>query len=124
MIKEFMDFVKRGNVLDLAVAVIIGVAFGAIVSSLVEDMIMPIAGIVLGGVDFTALAFTVGNATLTYGNFIQAIINFLLIALVIFMIIRQVKKMEKPTAEAPAAPPEPSAEEKLLTEIRDLLKKT
>ncbi len=124
MVKEFMDFVKRGNVLDLAVAVIIGVAFGAIVSSLVEDMIMPIAGIVLGGVDFTALAFTVGNATLTYGNFIQAIINFLLIALVIFMIIRQVKKMEKPTAEAPAAPPEPSAEEKLLTEIRDLLKKT
>ncbi len=123
MVKEFMDFVKRGNVLDLAVAVIIGGAFGAIVSSLVEDMIMPIVGIVLGGVDFTALALTVGNAAVMYGNFIQAIINFLLIALVIFLIIRQVKKMEKPTEEAPAAPPEPSAEEKLLTEIRDLLKK-
>ena len=79
MVKEFMDFVKRGNVLDLAVAVIIGGAFGAIVSSLVEDMIMPIVGIVLGGVDFTALALTVGNAAVMYGNFIQAIINFLLI---------------------------------------------
>ncbi len=123
MVKEFMDFVKRGNVLDLAVAVIIGGAFGAIVSSLVEDMIMPIVGIVLGGVDFTALALTVGNAAVMYGNFIQAIINFLLIALVIFLIIRQVKKMEKPTEEAFAVPPEPSAEEKLLTEIRDLLKK-
>jgi large conductance mechanosensitive channel len=123
LVKEFMDFVKRGNVLDLAVAVIIGGAFGAIVSSLVEDMIMPIVGIVLGGVDFTALALTVGNAAVMYGNFIQAIINFLLIALVIFLIIRQVKKMEKPTEEAPFAPPEPSAEEKLLTEIRDLLKK-
>lgn len=122
MLKEFGDFVKKGNVLDLAVAVIIGGAFGAIVTSLVNDLIMPLIGIILGGVDFTALAVNVGEATLTYGNFIQAIINFLVIAFVIFMLIRQVKKMEKAEESAPAAPPEPSAEEKLLAEIRDLLK--
>jgi large conductance mechanosensitive channel len=122
MLKEFMDFVKKGNVLDLAVAVIIGGAFGAIVGSLVEDILMPLIGIIIGGVDFTGLAINMGEATLTYGNFIQAVINFLIIAFVIFMLIRQVKKLEKPAEAAPAAPPEPSAEEKLLTEIRDLLK--
>jgi large conductance mechanosensitive channel len=122
MLKEFMDFVKKGNVLDLAVAVIIGGAFGAIIGSLVEDILMPLIGIIIGGVDFTGLAINVGEAALTYGNFIQAVINFLIIAFVIFMLIRQVKKLEKPAEAAPAAPPEPSAEEKLLTEIRDLLK--
>ena len=122
MLKEFMDFVKKGNVLDLAVAVIIGGAFGAIIGSLVEDILMPLIGIIIGGVDFTGLAINMGEATLTYGNFIQAVINFLIIAFVIFMLIRQVKKLEKPAEAAPAAPPEPSAEEKLLTEIRDLLK--
>jgi large conductance mechanosensitive channel len=122
MLKEFMDFVKKGNVLDLAVAVIIGGAFGAIVGSLVEDILMPLIGIIIGGVDFTGLAINMGEAALTYGNFIQAVINFLIIAFVIFMLIRQVKKLEKPAEAAPAAPPEPSAEEKLLTEIRDLLK--
>lgn len=121
MLKEFGDFIKKGNVMDLAVAVIIGGAFGAIVTSLVDDLIMPLIGIVLGGVDFTALAVNVGEATLTYGNFIQAIVNFLVIAFVVFLLIRQVKKLEKEAA-APAAPPEPSAEEKLLAEIRDLLK--
>ena len=122
MLKEFGNFIKKGNVLDLAVAVIIGGAFGAIVTSLVNDLLMPLLGIIIGGVDFTELAINVGEATLTYGNFIQAIVNFLAIAFVIFLLIRQVEKMEKKEAEAPAAPSEPSAEEKLLAEIRDLLK--
>jgi large conductance mechanosensitive channel len=121
MLREFQSFIKKGNVLDLAVAVIIGGAFGAIVSSLVADIIMPLIGIVLGGIDFTSLSLTVGAAELTYGNFIQAIINFLVIAIVIFMLVRQVKKMEKPAEKAPAAPPQPSPEEILLTEIRDIL---
>ena len=118
MIKEFRDFINRGNVIDLAVAVIIGTAFTAIVTSLVNDIIMPIIGILLGGVDFSALAITVGEATITYGNFIQAIINFLLIALVLFLIIRSLPKKK----EVPAEPPGPTAEERLLTEIRDLLR--
>ena len=113
MLKEFGDFIKKGNVLDLAVAVIIGGAFGAIVTSLVNDLIMPLIGIILGGVDFTMLALQVGEASLTYGNFIQAVINFLVIAFVIFMLVRQVKKLEKEEVAAPAAP---------LAEIRDLLK--
>jgi large conductance mechanosensitive channel len=118
MIKEFRDFISRGNVIDLAVAVIIGGAFTAIVNSLVNDIIMPIIGILLGGVDFSSLAITVGEASITYGNFIQAIINFLLIALVLFLIIRSLPKKK----EAPAEPPGPTAEERLLTEIRDLLR--
>lgn len=122
MLKEFAQFIKKGNVLDLAIAVIIGGAFGAIVKSLVDDIIMPLIGIIIGGINFTTLSVQVGEATLTYGNFIQAVVNFLIIAFVIFLLIRQVKKLEKPAPEAPAAPPEPSAEEKLLTEIRDLLK--
>lgn len=120
MFKEFRDFINRGNVVDLAVAVIIGGAFGAIVKSIVDDLLMPLIGIIIGGVDFKSLAITVGNATLTYGNLIQAIINFLAIAFVLFLIIRQINKMKKPAP--PAAPAGPSAEEKLLTEIRDLLK--
>ena len=122
MLKEFGDFIKKGNVMDLAVAVIIGGAFGAIVTSLVNDVLMPLIGIILGGVDFTTLSVQVGEATLMYGNFIQAIINFLVIAFVIFMLIRTIKNMEKKEPPAPATPPEPSAEEKLLMEIRDLLK--
>ncbi len=122
MIKEFKDFIMRGNVMDLAVAVIIGAAFTAIVNSLVNDIIMPIIGAILGGVDFTSLAIAVGDATITYGNFIQAIINFLLIALVLFLIIRAINRMSRKKEEAPAAPPEPTTEERLLTEIRDLLR--
>lgn len=121
MLKEFRDFAMRGNVIDLAVAVIIGVAFGAIVNSIVNDLLMPLLGIIIGGIDFTSLAVTVGSAKLTYGNFIQAVINFLAIAFVLFLIIRSVNRFKaKP---APPAPPAPSAEEKLLAEIRDLLKK-
>ena len=109
-------------------AVIIGAAFTAIVKSLVDDIIMPLIGIVLGGVDFTALVIQVGSATITYGNFIQAIINFVLIALVVFLLVRSINRMqermaeEKEEEEAEAVLPEPSAEEKLLTEIRDLLR--
>ncbi|MBP8949936.1 MAG: large conductance mechanosensitive channel protein MscL [Candidatus Promineofilum sp.] len=121
MIKEFREFIMRGNVMDLAVAVIIGGAFTAIINSLVNDIIMPLIGIILGGVDFTSLSITVGNAVVTYGNFIQAIINFLLIALVLFLLIRAMNRMNRKKVEAPA-PPVPSVEEKLLTEIRDLLR--
>ncbi len=120
MWKEFRDFINRGNVIDLAVAVILGGAFTAIVNSLVADIIMPIIGVLLGGVDFTSLAITVGDANITYGNFIQAIINFLLIAFVIFLIVRSLNRMKKPAP--PAAPPGPTKEEVLLTEIRDLLR--
>jgi large conductance mechanosensitive channel len=112
----------RGNVIDLAVAVIIGTAFTAIINSLVNDIIMPIIGVILGGVDFTGLAITVGDAAITYGNFIQAVINFLLIALVLFLIIRAINRMSRKQPEAPAAPHEPTTEEKLLMEIRDLLR--
>jgi large conductance mechanosensitive channel len=122
MIKEFKEFIMRGNVIDLAVAVIIGAAFTAIVNSLVNDIIMPIIGVLLGGVDFTSLAVTVGEATITYGNFIQAIINFLLVALVLFLLIRAINRMSRKKEEAPAAPPEPTTEERLLAEIRDLLR--
>ena len=124
MLKEFREFINRGNVIDLAVAVILGAAFTAIVNSLVNDIIMPLIGVLLGGVDFTSLAITVGEAQITYGNFIQAVINFLLVAFIVFMIIRSMnRRNRKKAAEpAPAAPPEPAVEEKLLTEIRDLLR--
>lgn len=122
MIKEFREFIMRGNVIDLAVAVIIGAAFTAIVNSLVNDIIMPVIGAILGGIDFTSLAIQVGNASITYGNFIQAIINFLLIALVLFLIIRSINRVSRKKEAPPAAPPEPTTEEVLLREIRDLLR--
>ena len=93
MLKEFRDFIMKGNVLDFAVAVIIAVAFGAVVTSLVNDIIMPLVGIVLGGVDFSGLAITVGEALVKYGNFIQTIINFLLVAFVVFLIVRSFNPM-------------------------------
>ena len=122
MIAEFRDFISRGNVIDLAVAVIIGAAFTAIVTSLVDDIIMPIIGVLMGGVDFTSLTVQVGDAMIMYGNFIQAIINFLIIAFVIFMMVRTINKMQGPAEEENAAPPEPTDDVKLLTQIRDLLK--
>lgn len=125
MFAEFRKFVAKGNVIDLAVAVILGGAFTAIVTSLTNDIIMPLIGMVLGGVDFTALSIQVGEATVAYGLFIQAIINFLLIALVLFFMIRSINKMQERSRkeEAAAPPPPPSDEVKLLTEIRDLLSK-
>jgi len=136
MFQEFKAFIMRGNVLDLAVAVIIGAAFGAIVTSLVNDIIMPPVGILLGGVDFTnlyinlsggsydslAAAQEAGAATINYGVFINTIIKFLIIAFAIFMIVRIANRMEKEKQEAPPPPPELSSEEKLLAEIRDLLR--
>lgn len=122
MLKEFRDFALKGNVLELAIGFVMGVAFTAIVNSAVNDIIMPLIGAILGGTDFTGLAFTVGNAEVTYGNFIQAVVDFLLIAFILFLIVRGINRFEKSKEEAPAPPPEPSAEEKLLTEIRDLLK--
>ena len=118
----------RGNVIDMAVGVIIGGAFGKIVSSLVGDVLMPLVGMATGNVDFTTLAFKIGEgdgaAELKYGNFIQNTVDFIIIAFCIFMIVRIITRLtakkEEPAAPAPA--PEPSAEEKLLTEIRDLLK--
>ena len=103
MLKEFRDFVMRGNVLDLAIAVIIGGAFGAIITSLVNDILMPLIGIPMGGVDFSGLTYQVGDAVIAYGKFIQAIINFLIIAFVLFLIIRSFNRFKKP-APAPAAP--------------------
>ena len=122
-LEEFKTFALRGNVMDLAVGVIIGGAFGAITTSLIDDLLMPLLGIIVGGIDFGGLAVTVGGAVLTYGNFIAAVLNFLLIALVVFWLVKAVNALtRKKEAEKPAAPPEPSAEEKLLAEIRDLLR--
>ncbi|OZI10522.1 large conductance mechanosensitive channel protein MscL [Bacillus sp. FJAT-42315] len=124
MLKEFKEFAMRGNVIDLAVGVIIGGAFGKIVTSLVEDVIMPLVGLLLGGVNFTDLAFTYNKATIKYGAFIQTIVDFLIIAFSIFLFIKLFNKLtaKREKAEEPAAPPAPSKEEVLLAEIRDLLK--
>ncbi|MBP2241896.1 large conductance mechanosensitive channel [Cytobacillus eiseniae] len=122
MWNEFKKFALKGNVLDLAVGVIIGAAFGKIVSSLVDDIIMPLVGLLVGGVDFSELAITVGEAKVKYGLFIQTVVDFLIIAFSIFIFIRIInKRFKKKTEEAPAAPVVDKKEE-LLTEIRDLLK--
>lgn len=125
-IGEFKQFIARGNVMDMAVGVIIGGAFSAITTSLINDIIMPLLGILTGSISFAALSFTVGSAVVTYGNFIQAILNFLVMALVVFCLVKFMNSFRRKKEEAPPEPapqPEPSAEEKLLTEIRDLLKK-
>lgn len=137
MLKEFKDFALKGNVVDLAIGVIIGAAFGKIVDSMVGDLVMPIIGALTGGLSFEnyflglSKTVTAANlpdavkqgAVLAYGKFITIAINFVLIAWVLFMIVKAMNNLKKAEAAAPAAPPEPSAEEKLLTEIRDLLKK-
>jgi large conductance mechanosensitive channel len=105
MIKEFKEFIMRGNVMDLAVAVIIGGAFGKIVSSLVSDIIMPLIGLIIGGVDFSGLAFTIGSAKVTYGSFINNVIDFLIIALVIFLMVKGLDNLKKKPAPAQAAEP-------------------
>ena len=122
MWNEFKQFIARGNVLDLAVAVVMGTAFSAIVNSMVNDIIMPLIGVILGGLDFTGLAIQINDAAIMYGNFIQAIINFVIIAAAMFFVVKGANSMTKTKEKAPAAPPAPTAEEKLLTEIRDLLK--
>lgn len=122
MWKEFRAFAFKGNVLDLAIGVIIGGAFGKIVTSLVNDIIMPLFGVLLGGLDFTNLQINVGEAAIAYGNFLQSVIDFLIIAFCIFMVIRTLNRMKRKEEAQPAPPPAPKPEEILLTEIRDLLK--
>jgi len=140
MLKEFKEFAMRGNVIDMAVGIVIGAAFGTIVKSLVADIIMPPIGLLLGNVDFSNLfivlkagatagpyetltmAKEAGAVTLNYGLFINTIISFVIVAFAIFLLIRSINKMKKKEEEAPAAPPEPSKEEVLLAEIRDILK--
>lgn len=124
MVKEFLAFLKRGNVMDLAVAVVLGGAFGAIIASLVNDIIMPLIGIILGGVNFTSLMVKVGGAEVKYGNFLQALVNFFIIALVIFLVVRSYNRLRdrfdrEEKVEKVVAPAEDVV---LLTEIRDLLR--
>jgi large conductance mechanosensitive channel len=127
MLKEFKDFAMRGNVVDMAVGIIIGAAFGKIVSSLVSDVIMPPIGVIMGSVSFSDLALVLGEgegaATLNYGMFIDTVINFLIVALAVFFLIKAINTLKKKEEEKPKEPPKPSAEEQLLTEIRDLLAK-
>ena len=130
MIQEFKQFAMKGNVVDMAVGIIIGAAFGKIVSSFVNDIIMPPLGILIGGVDFSDLAIVlkeaVGEApavSINYGSFIMTVIDFLIIAIAIFVAIKAMNAMKKQEEEAPSEPPKPSNEEVLLAEIRDLLKK-
>jgi large conductance mechanosensitive channel len=141
MLREFKEFAMRGNVLDMAVGIIIGAAFGTIVNSLVNDVIMPPVGLALGGVDFTNMFITLregakaagpyasladakaaGAVTLNYGMFVNSIVSFLIVAFAIFMIVKGANSLKQKQAEAPAAPPAPTADQKLLAEIRDILK--
>ena len=122
-LEEFKTFAMRGNVMDLAVGVIVGGAFSAITTSLINDIIMPVVGIFVSEASFADLSVTIGGAQITYGNFIQAVVNFLIMAFVVFCMVKAVNRVaRKKEAAPPPPPPEPSNEEKLLTEIRDLLK--
>jgi large conductance mechanosensitive channel len=122
LLKEFKTFALKGNVLDLAIGVIIGAAFGKIVSSLVSDIIMPVIGLLLGGVNLSGLDATIGDATLTYGVFLQTVVDFLIVSFSIFMFIRTLNRFKRKEETKAEEPPAPSKEELLLTEIRDLLK--
>lgn len=126
-VEEFKAFAMKGNVIDLAVAVVIGAAFGKIVSSLVDNIIMPVVGLLMGGVSFDGLTYTVGDAVITYGVFMQSIVDFLIVALVIFMVIKGINKAQdafdgEEEEVAEEKPAEPSEEVKLLQEIRDSLR--
>jgi large conductance mechanosensitive channel len=124
-IKEFKEFAVKGNVMDMAVGVIIGGAFGKIVSSLVDNVLMPLVGLVTGGVDFSTLAVTVGDAEVKYGMFIQNVVDFLIVAFCIFLMLKGINKLNRKKEEPAPAPEEPKGptQEELLAEIRDLLKK-
>jgi large conductance mechanosensitive channel len=140
MLKEFKEFAMRGNVIDMAVGIIIGAAFGTIVQSLVNDVIMPPVGLVLGDVDFSNLFFMLkegtppgpypalsdaakaGAVTINYGKFINTIMSFLIVAFAVFILVRNINKLRQEKESAPPPPPEPSNEEKLLAEIRDILR--
>ena len=120
IVREFREFAGKGNVVDLAVGVIIGAAFGKIVASLVGDIVMPFVGTILGGVDFSSLAVEFRNARIQYGKFIQSCVDFVIVAWVIFLAVKVFNRLRH---EEPAAPPTPPRQEQLLEEIRDLLKK-
>ncbi|MBP1646589.1 MAG: mscL [Bacteroidetes bacterium] len=129
IVKEFKEFAMKGNMMDMAVGIIIGAAFGKIVSSLVADVIMPPLGLIVGGIDFSAMGVVlkegVGTApptVLRYGAFIQALFDFLIVALAIFMLVKGINRLRRKSEEAPAAPPPPPADVVLLKEIRDILK--
>jgi len=129
MMTEFKDFAMRGNVVDMAVGIVIGGAFGKIVSSFVADVLMPPIGLLMGGVDFSDLAITLSEATadsaavlMKYGVFVNTVIDFVIVAFAIFIVIKGMNSLKKEEEAAPAAPPEPSKEEVLLTEIRDALR--
>ncbi len=135
-IKEFKEFAMKGNLVDMAVAFVMGAAFGKVVTSFINGMVMPIVGKITAGVDFNSLTYVMsearlddaGNviaaeASIKYGEFITVMIDFILVAVVMFMLIKAINRMKRKQVEAPAAPPEPTADQKLLTEIRDLLKK-
>lgn len=137
MLKEFKEFAMRGNVVDMAVGIIIGGAFGKIITSLVNDVIMPPIGMLVGNVDFSQLFVNLGDtayatlaeaqeagaATINYGVFLQTVFDFLIVAFAIFMVVKQMNRLKKKEVEAPAAPPKPTKDQELLTEIRDLLRK-
>ncbi len=120
MVSEFKEFAMKGSLMDMAVGIIIGAAIGKMVGALVDNVLMPLIGLAMGGVDFSSLAITVGEASINYGAFIQALIDFIIIAFVIFMLLKMINNMKKKAEEEPAAP---SDDVVLLTEIRDLLKK-
>jgi large conductance mechanosensitive channel len=129
MMKEFKAFAMRGNVMDMAVGIIIGAAFGKIVSSFVADVIMPPLGVLIGGVDFSSLSVTLKEAvgetaavTMNYGSFVQTLVDFVIVAIAIFAVVKGMNSMQRRKAEAPPAPQAPSKEELLLGEIRDILK--
>lgn len=129
MMKEFKEFAIKGNMIDMAVGIIIGAAFGKIIGSLVSDVLMPPLGLLIGGVNFTSLKATLGlpiegkePATINYGNFIQATVDFLIVAFVVFLMVKAINRMKRKEEAAPAAPPAPTKDQVLLTEIRDLLK--
>jgi large conductance mechanosensitive channel len=136
MLKEFKEFAMRGNVLDMAIGIVIGAAFGKIVSSFVSDILMPPIGMLLGGVDFSNFFINLGDTsyetleaaqaagavTVNYGVWFNTVIDFLIVAFAIFLLVKQVNRLKKQEESAPPPPPKPSTEEKLLTEIRDLLK--
>ena len=137
MFKEFKEFAMRGNVIDMAVGIIIGAAFGKIVTSLVNDVIMPPIGMLVGNVDFSQLFINLGDtayatlaeaqeagaATINYGIFLQTIFDILIVAFAIFMVVKQMNRLKKQEEAAPPAPPKPTKDQELLTEIRDLLRK-
>ena len=123
ILKEFKEFISKGNVIDMAVGVVIGSAFSKIVTSLVNDVIMPLVGIVIGGLDFTSLSIKVKESEILYGSFIQNIVDFLIIAACIFTVVKIMNKFKRPKKEEEPKPVEVPEDIKLLTEIRDLLKK-